>query len=157
VATTFITPNEDAVVSEIHITAPPERVFQALIDPAQVMRWWTSEACPIDSFEMEAKVGGRWRYNSSPRGKVLSDGSSFRCEGEVIEFDPPRTLAYSWAANWHNDRSRRTIVRWELAAKDGGTLVKITHSGLVQEPAARKDYGGGWPGVVSQLKKFVES
>jgi uncharacterized protein YndB with AHSA1/START domain len=156
VATTFITPNQDAVVSEIHIAAPPERVFQALIDPAQVMRWWTSDACPIDSFEMEPKLGGRWRYNSKPSTKAAAGTNSFECGGEVTEFDPPRTLAYSWTANWHDDKRRWTVVRWELAPKDGGTLVKITHSGLVQEPAARKDYSGGWPGVVSSLKKFVE-
>jgi uncharacterized protein YndB with AHSA1/START domain len=155
VATTFITPNEDAVVSEIHITAPPERVFQALIDPEQVMRWWTSAACPIESFEMEPKPGGRWRYSAKPSGKAVS-GTTFQCEGEVIEFDPPRRLAYSWTANWHDDKMRRTVVRWELVPTEGGTLVKITHSGLVQEPAARKDYSGGWPGVISSLKKFVE-
>jgi hypothetical protein len=34
--------------------------------------------------------------------------------------------------------------------------VKVTHSGLAQEPTARKDYSGGWPGVVEQLKKFIE-
>jgi uncharacterized protein YndB with AHSA1/START domain len=40
--TAFITPDQDAIISEIEINAPPERVFQALIDPKQVMQWWTS-------------------------------------------------------------------------------------------------------------------
>jgi uncharacterized protein YndB with AHSA1/START domain len=39
---------------------------------------------------------------------------------------------------------------------DGGTLVKVTHSGLVQEDVARNDYQGGWPGVVEQLKAYIE-
>jgi hypothetical protein len=34
--------------------------------------------------------------------------------------------------------------------------VKVTHSGLAQEPAARKDYSGGWLGVVEKLKEFAE-
>ena len=42
-ATAPIISNQDAVVSEIEIAAPPERVFQALIDPKQVMQWWTGE------------------------------------------------------------------------------------------------------------------
>lgn len=42
-ASAVITPDDDAVVSEIHIAAPPERVFQALIDPQQVMQRWTNE------------------------------------------------------------------------------------------------------------------
>jgi hypothetical protein len=37
-----------------------------------------------------------------------------------------------------------------------GTRVKVTHSGLAEEPEARKDYSGGWPGVVEFLKIFVE-
>jgi hypothetical protein len=34
--------------------------------------------------------------------------------------------------------------------------VKVTHSGLSNLPIARKDYSGGWPGVVEMLKKFIE-
>jgi hypothetical protein len=52
--------------------------------------------------------------------------------------------------------SQRTIVRWELAASKGGTLLRVTHSGLAELPVARKDYSGGWPSVVEDLKKFVE-
>jgi hypothetical protein len=34
--------------------------------------------------------------------------------------------------------------------------VKVTHSGLALEKVAREDYRGGWPGVLEQLKTFVE-
>ena len=33
------TPNSEEIVSEIRIAAPPERVFQALVDPLQVVQW----------------------------------------------------------------------------------------------------------------------
>lgn len=33
--TTIVTPDQDAVVSEIQIAAPPERVFKALTDAGQ--------------------------------------------------------------------------------------------------------------------------
>lgn len=82
--------------------------------------------------------------------------SQFHCDGEVLEYDPPRLLAYTWIANWHEDKAARTVVRWELSPKSGGTLLKVTHSGLTNLPASRKDYSGGWTGVVEQLKKFVE-
>ena len=82
--------------------------------------------------------------------------SQFFCEGEVVECDPPRLLTYTWIANWHDDKSRRTLVRWDLTPVKGGTHVKVTHSGLSQEAVARKDYSGGWPGVVQALKQFVE-
>ena len=36
-----ISPNEDMIVVEIEIAAPPERVFRALTDPRQLLLWWT--------------------------------------------------------------------------------------------------------------------
>ena len=83
--------------------------------------------------------------------------SKFACDGEVLEFDPPRLLAYTWTANWHDDKTRPTLVRWELTPEDGGTRVKVTHSGLVREAVARNDYNSGWPGLLEQLKKFTET
>jgi uncharacterized protein YndB with AHSA1/START domain len=155
-ASTTITPDLDAVVSEIQITAPPERVFQALIDPKQVMSWWTSDDCQIESFSMDAKRGGRWSYDTKQTAMNMNGVTKFHCEGEVLEFDPPRRLAYTWIANWHADRTQRTVVSWDLKPASGGTHVTITHSGLLEDVAARKDYSGGWTGVMQQLKKFVE-
>jgi uncharacterized protein YndB with AHSA1/START domain len=37
-ATVAVTPDQDAVVAEIFIAAPPERVFQAITDPDQMPR-----------------------------------------------------------------------------------------------------------------------
>ena len=154
--TTFVTPDQDAIVSEIHIAAPAERVFQALIDPQQLMRWWNSEECKTEFFEMDTRPGGRWRFGTRKSTLNVNGVNQFFCEGEVLEFDPPRLLAYTWIANWHDDKARKTIVRWELTPTKDGTHVKVTHSGLAQEAVARKDYSSGWPGVVEKLKKFVE-
>lgn len=155
-ASIVVTPDQDALVSEIHIAAPPERVFQALIDPAQAMVWWNSPECPIEGYAMDARPGGRWRYDTKQSQMNVNGVSKFHCEGEVIECDPPRVLAYTWIANWHERPAQRTVVRWELAASKGGTLLRVTHSGLTDLPVSRKDYAGGWPGVVESIKKFVE-
>ena len=151
-----ITPNLDALVSEIHIAAPPDRVFQALIDPKQVMQWWTSDQCQIESFSFQPRIGGRWEYATKSSNLNVNGVTKFHCEGEVLEYDPPRVLSYTWIANWHDRPSQRTVVRWELATSKGGTLVRVTHSGLAELPIARKDYAGGWPGVLQQLRQFVE-
>src|SRR5882724_3203349 len=153
---TIATPDQDALVTEIHIAAPPERVFQALSDPREQRIWWNNKDCRLKAFAMDARRGGKWRFVTSQTSMNINGVSKFDCTGEIVEFDPPRVLAYTWLANWHDDKSRKTIVRWELSPKDGGTLVKVTHSGLAQEETARKDYQGGWPGVMEQLKKFVE-
>jgi uncharacterized protein YndB with AHSA1/START domain len=155
--TTIITPDQDSIVSEIDIAAPPARVFQALTDAGELKRWFTSPECPVKSWKMDARLGGRYSYETQGGSVVVNGIREFRCHGEILEIDPPRLLVYSWIANWHDDTARRTTVRWELTPKAGGTHAKVTHSGLATLPVARKDYFGGWPGVVEMLKKFSEA
>ena len=38
-ATAAITSDQDVVTAEIFIAAPPERVFQAITDPNQTLKW----------------------------------------------------------------------------------------------------------------------
>ena len=152
-----ITSGNDAVVTEIQIAAPPERVFQALTDARQLERWFTNSSCPAKIWEMDPRLGGRYRYLTEKSSVDVNGVNQFECTGEILELDPPRLLVYSWIANWHDDKSRRTVVRWELFPASTGTRVKVTHSGLSEENIARKDYSGGWPGVLEQLKRFTES
>jgi uncharacterized protein YndB with AHSA1/START domain len=153
-ATAKVNPDADAVVVEIQIAAPPDRVFQALIDPQQATKWWRNDAVSLEGFHLERKVGGRCGYQTD---KVVDGVNKFRVEGKVLAYDPPRLLAYTWIANLHDDPSRRTEVRWELTAVKGGTQVKLTHSGLAQEPKSRAGYSSGWPDLLDRLKKFVEN
>jgi uncharacterized protein YndB with AHSA1/START domain len=149
--------DQDAIVSEIEIAAPPGRVFQALTDSAQLKRWFGSSECLPKSWKMDARLGGRYGYTTEKDMVSVNDVSEFECHGEIIEFDPPRVLAYTWMGNWHDDITHRTVVRWELTPTSNGTRVKVIHSGLLQEPASRKDYSNGWPGVLESLKKFTEA
>jgi len=154
--TTIITPSQGAIVSEIQIAAPPERVFKAISDAGELQRWFSSPECPVKFWKMDARVGGRYSY-ATKKGSIVVNGiSEFECQGEILEYDPPRLLVYTWIANWHDDPKSRTVVCWELTPEGSGTYVRVTHSGLGNLPVARKDYTGGWPGVVEMLKKFVE-
>jgi len=152
----ILTPDQDAVISEIEIAAPPARVFQALTTAAELKQWFTSPECPAHAWEMDPRPGGRYRYVTEKGSIAINGVREFECHGEVLELDPPRVLVYTWIANWHDDVNHRTIVRWELAPTKTGTHVKVTHSGLALMPVVRKDYSGGWPGVVEMLKEFVE-
>ena len=154
--TTLITPDQDTIVSEIDISAPPERIFKALSDASELKRWFGNPECPTKFWQMDARVNGHYGYKTEQGSIAVNGVSEFECHGQITECDPPRVIAYTWIANWHDDASVPTQVRWELTPKQNGTHVKVTHSGLTNLPAARKDYSGGWPGVVEQLKKFVE-
>lgn len=152
-----VSPDRDTLISEIDITAPAERVFSALIDPKQLALWFTDASCPVKTWRMDARRGGSYSYATGKGSHVVNGVSEFECHGEILEFDPPRLLVCTWVANWHLDKQRKTVVRWELTPAGTGTHVKVTHSGLANEAVAREDYRGGWPGVVEKLKEFVES
>jgi uncharacterized protein YndB with AHSA1/START domain len=154
-AQTIITPDKDAVISEIEIAAPPERIFRALTDHEQAGQWGTNAAYELVIWEMDARLGGKWRSFSRQRSGADA-GREFDHTGEILEIDPPRVLAYSWFANWHEDPSHRTVVRWELTPTRTGTHVKVTHNGLAQLPAACQGYSQGWPGLLLAVKNFVE-
>lgn len=151
-ATTSVTPDQNTIVSEIDIAAPPDLVFRGICDAETVRR----RSPHLDVFEMDLRVGGKWRLELR-MPKPHCGVSIIRHDGEVLELDPPRLLVYTWFANFHNDPKRQSIVRWELTPTNSGTHVKVTHSGLASEPDACKDYAGGWPGVLQELKVFAET
>ena len=141
--------HQDVIVSEIDIAAPPQRVFKAICDAEEVRR----RSPRLSAYEMDLRVGGSWHLElPMPYHGV----SVIRHHGEILELDPPRLLVYSWFANFHQDPNHRSVVRWELTPTKAGTHVKVTHSGLASEPIAMKDYAGGWPGVLEEVKQWVE-
>jgi uncharacterized protein YndB with AHSA1/START domain len=148
--------DQDVVTAETRLDAPPQRVFDALTDQRQLAQWWNTDEARLKSYELDPQLGGRYRYSSQGNGKSVNGTSDFICLGEITEFDPPRVLAHTWIANWHEDKSQVTLVRYELFPDGDGTRVKVTHSGLAREPIARKDYNGGWVEVLGLLKKFAE-
>lgn len=148
-ATSKATPEADELVSEIQIAAPPERVFQALVDPSQVVRWWGQAGMyRATEYHSDLRVGGNW----STIG-VAADERRFEAKGEYLEIDPPRLLVHTWIASWTGDV--KTTVRWELEATKQGTLVRIRHMGLAAHPQIAQSYKG-WPIILGWLNAFLE-
>src|SRR5215469_10761092 len=124
-ATAGITPvshisaDNNVVTCEMFIAAPRERIFEALTDPKQAVRWWgQNDRYHLSEFIIDARLGGKW----STSGGSMKMGD-IKVHGEFIEFDPPRRLSYTWISSW---LPKDTTVVWELEAHHGGTLVKLT-------------------------------
>ncbi len=148
-ATSRVTPDADAIVAEIHVAAPPERVFQALIDPGQVVRWWGHPGIyRCTEFQSDPRVGGEWRCAG-----VDGQGRRFEVFGVYRAVDPPHLLVHSWIASWAG--CVETEVQWELEATDRGTLVRIRHSGFAAHPELADSYRG-WPRMLGWLKALLE-
>ena len=130
-------PTALAVEQTIYIEASREAVFELLTDIEQIPRWM-----PVTVFEPH--VGGRYEF-------LRGDWNSF---GEVIEFDPPRLVTYTW--DWRNQPlGVRTEVRWELEQDGDGTLVRLTHRGL-PDSDQQAAHGHGWSHYIARLKTAAE-
>ena len=148
-ATSKASPNADEIVSEILISAPAERVFQALTDPAQVVRWWGQTGLyRCTEFQSDLRVGGKWRSTGTG-----AEGRAFEAKGEYLQIDPPKLLVHTWIASWTGDV--QTVVRWELEASAQGTLVRIRHTGLAAHPELGQSYSG-WPRLLGWLQALLE-
>ena len=163
-ATAQITPDNNTVLAEIFIAAPPERVFQAFTDPAQKMQWWgAKDLYRITEHHSDLRPGGKW--NSVGVGV---DGKPFSVDGEYLEIDPPRLIVHTWNPSFAH--LHHTTVRIEFIPQDvhnlqgsgprragTGTLVKIRHEGFAGDFAQAKAHGEGWTRVLGWMQAFVET
>ena len=72
---------EERVTRQVRIDAAPEAVWDALIDPSELATWFGAEGA------IDPRLGGAVRFR-------WPDGTERR--GLVIDFDPPRRLAFRW-------------------------------------------------------------
>ena len=145
---------EDAIVMEIEIAAPPERVFRALTDPRQVLAWWSEDGkYRTTKWELDPRVGGKWRTTG-----IDGAGAEWVGSGEVVEWDPPWVLAHTWEFDRHAAQGfPKTTVRYELERAGQGTRLRLTHQGFAGHRAALDDYRGGWPGALALLRAYTEA
>ncbi|HKV40570.1 MAG TPA: SRPBCC domain-containing protein [Blastocatellia bacterium] len=141
----------DTIHAEVEIAAPPEKVFRALTEPGQLVKWWGSESVYVTTYwEMDLKPGGRWRSV----GKAVANGEEFQVEGEVLEVDPPRVLSYSWNPTFA--KIQTTVVRYALEATSTGTKVSVTHSGFADKVQEMHAHSQGWIRVLDWLGSYLK-
>ena len=69
-STTTTTRSVDAIVQEITIKASASRVFEALVDPAQRMKWWGQKGrFETTNVESDLRPGGRWLMSGTGMGR----------------------------------------------------------------------------------------
>ena len=148
---TMVHASVDAIVQEVEIQAPAERIFEALTRPEELLRWWRAKGM-FEAVEVECDVrpGGRWKMRVEGN---CGTGSSSLVSGVYLEVEAPRLLVFTW--NREGEDWPETVVRWDLEERNGVTTVRVTHSGLTSE--AMRERNGGWPLIVSLLQGYVRS
>jgi uncharacterized protein YndB with AHSA1/START domain len=124
------------IILEHSYKAAPARVWRALTDPEEVRQWY------FDIPGFKAEVGHKFSFSGGDETK------QYMHHCEILEVIPERKLSYTWA---YEDFPGSSVVSFELfPGADGGTRVRITHSGLETFPGDRlpdfapASFKGGW-------------
>ena len=126
---------------ETHIAAPCATVFAFLTDPEKILSWMGAEATT------EPHPGGLYLVT----GIGGNDGRKAR--GAFREVVPVHRLAYSFG--WEGIEAvppGSSLVEIDLIEQEGGTLLRMTHSGL---PDAQQctSHAQGWAHYLGRLTK----
>ncbi len=135
---------------EIFIRAPRERVWQALVDPADTVRYFHGTRFD-SSFEPGEVVRN-----------VIVDGDRLAVDGVIETFDPPHRLVMTWHVNYDPDMAAEPPgrVEWTLSpADEEGTVTRVTlrHGDLALSPLTWEHVRLGWVEILDSLKTLLET
>ena len=128
-----------SVVIERELPHPPEKIWRALTEGPLIKEWLMEN-------DFEPTVGHRFTFRSTPvpnwNGVI---------ESEILVIEPNKKLSYSWGT-----LGMESIVDWTLTATEGGTMVRMEHSGF--GPHQEANYQGakyGWQKFIGGLERVV--
>jgi uncharacterized protein YndB with AHSA1/START domain len=111
--------DSDVVTVERFIAAPPERIFDLLVDPAR------HRDIDGSGTVRHAKTGGGERLAlGSKFGMAMRMGLPYSMVSEVIEFEDNRRIAWQTRPPILPQVAGGRIWRYELEPADGGTIVR---------------------------------
>jgi uncharacterized protein YndB with AHSA1/START domain len=127
-----------------HIKSTPEKVWQALTDPAFTARYWYGTR-----LESDWKVGSTITF-VKPQGEPDT--------GKVLVADKPRKLSFSWHIAW-GEMAKERDSRVTFTIEPDGDAVKLTlvHDDFDEGGKADEALKGGWVGILAGLVKTAEA
>jgi uncharacterized protein YndB with AHSA1/START domain len=126
------------------IDAPPSAVFRALTDREELARWWTTGG------ESEARTGGAFSY----RFEFDDPSRNHTYEGDYHDVTPDERVSYPWHTS-----VGETTVDVRLRPADGGTELRLVHTGWGDDPGATEAiamHEQGWSFFLDNLKSYLE-
>jgi len=132
-------------VFEIYIRTTPERLWDAITNPA--IR---------EKYHFGVRVESDWAPGSSyALVHPGSDGSL--AEGENLVVEPPHRLVQSMSVLWSDEAKAQATSRvtWEIEPVGDSCRLTVTHDQLAED--APEELYGGWPMILSGLKTWLET
>jgi uncharacterized protein YndB with AHSA1/START domain len=143
-------PNDELVLRlSRSFPAPRDRVFQAFISPARLVKWWGPKGFTVPACTLDVRAGGAWRTVMRS-----SEGKDHIVSGVYREITPPERLVLTWG--WEEDgaRGHETVVTIELFETPGGTRMELTHEGF-ETADSRNAHRDGWSSCLDCLEEAL--
>jgi uncharacterized protein YndB with AHSA1/START domain len=143
-------PRTKSIVVDEILPYPPATIWKALTSGDLIARWMMKPT------GFEPVVGTRFTFQTTAAGAW--DGL-IRCQ--VVEVKPMERFAYSWkggdAANVGYGSLLDTLVTFTLAPAEGGTRLRVVHSGFVTptNDTAFENMSKGWSKIVTNIGTAV--
>ena len=130
-----------AIVEELTIEAAPQRVWGAITQPDEIVRWWAEEA------RVKPEVGSLGEFRFRPPAGIL--------QFEVAELDEGAKVR--WISRQGPPHWAGTSVTWQLTPIHNGTRVVFTHDGFAQVDKVYEQTQGNWQYFLASLKSYLET
>lgn len=130
---------EVAFVYETTIATTPHRLWQALTSGEVTRAYW-----------FDRRVESEWTVGAPVRFYV-GDTDEVSDTGTVLEVEPQRRLAYSFAPTG----VPLTRVTFDLEPSGDGVRMRLVHDELA-DPADAAGWGEGWAPILRNLQAFLE-
>ena len=137
------------------IRAPRQKVFDALVKPELVRKWFGPRGFTVTEATIDARVGGRYRFSGRPR-----TGETYTVGGVYREVTAPERLVFTW--KWEGEQmgamgeSLVTITLEERRGEQGPqTELRLLHSGF-PAPEARDAHSDGWGSTLNHLTDVLD-
>jgi uncharacterized protein YndB with AHSA1/START domain len=143
------------------IRTSPAAIYDALLDPAKLVKWLPPAGMSGQIFRFEPREGGRFRmalthHEPHPltRGKTSEDTDAF--EGRFLELIPNARVVQ--AIKFESDDpaySGELKMTWSLNSVAGGTEVAIVCNNVPPE-IRQEDHDAGMRSTLANLAKLLE-
>lgn len=154
--------NQTEFVYITYIETTPEKLWQALTEPAFIDRYFENTGPTSD-----------WKVGSAIHWKTDPDGEHRDLDQVVLVSDPPRRLSYTWHTyqpehaemfGWSDEqfaelvKEKRSKVTFEIEPVGDGTVkLAVTHDDFEPDSEMLKGVSQGWPMILSNLKSLLET
>ncbi|MCC8964583.1 SRPBCC family protein [Bradyrhizobium sp. Pear76] len=128
-----------------YIETTPEKLWDALTSSEFTQQYW-----------FDTELRSNWTVGA-PVALVMN--GKVTDTGEILEFDRPRRLAYTFKHEADPEMRKEPATKVVLTLEPFGSVVKltVTHDGFGVGSKLFEGISNGWPVILSGLKSLLET